>query len=101
MSSSIRIPASPLDLFNHIQGYKGANQEINTITKLSGRIDENLLRKALKLAINEDPILGCRLVEDNPIPYWELILASVIEESENLLQRKDRLCNVIQEVQPF
>jgi NRPS condensation-like uncharacterized protein len=42
------------------------------LLSLEGRIDENRLRKAVRLSLDAEPILGCRMVERGGRPVWEL-----------------------------
>lgn len=43
----------------------------NCVISLSGRIDESRLRRAIRLAMDAEPILGCRFAEHPFRPYWQ------------------------------
>ncbi len=44
---------------------------INFVVALGGRVDESRLRRAVRLAMDAEPILGCRFVEHGGRPYWQ------------------------------
>lgn len=69
---TVRIPAGAQDITNHIYGYFGYNHQVHCVLELDGQVEEGILKKALRLAIQREPILGCRLVEDPQQSYWEL-----------------------------
>lgn len=61
------------DLFNSIaQGYN-SNSIMQYIIKLKGKIDFNLLEKAVKLSFYTEPVLGCRFIKNADTPLWESI----------------------------
>lgn len=62
----------------------------NFVLKLSGRIDETRLRKAIRLMMDAEPILGCQFVNHWFRPYWrrredldELPLCHVVQGEED------------------
>ncbi len=58
------------DLANHL-GRRVADQQIRCIVRLAGRVDLARLSRACRLAVEAEPILGCRLVVEADNPYWE------------------------------
>ena len=68
--SSDVIPADVHDIYNYIARYDMANYQIQAIMKLEGRLDFNKLKKAVRLSIDAEPILGCRFVKKSR-PYWK------------------------------
>ncbi|MBC9784690.1 hypothetical protein H1S01_09220 [Heliobacterium chlorum] len=71
VQAPLRMPASASDLFNYISRYIGCNHQIHCILKVNGFIDVTLLRRCLALAIEAEPVLGCRFIEQNPLSFWE------------------------------
>ena len=63
-------PAQPQDLLS-LLGRRVANQQLNSLMHLDGSLDADRLRSALRLTLDGQPVLGCRLVEDPRRPYWE------------------------------
>ncbi|WP_371372781.1 condensation domain-containing protein [Sporomusa aerivorans] len=68
--NAICLPANAQDLFNHLSGYLGCNHEIHCVLTLNGQLDFALLKKAARLLLNAEPVLGCRLVENQREAYW-------------------------------
>lgn len=66
-----KIVASKQDWANYIGYYWNANRQIQIIAEFDGEIDINCLKNAVRLSISDEPILGCRFVEDEFVPYWE------------------------------
>jgi NRPS condensation-like uncharacterized protein len=59
------------DSYNYLASKEFADQQLCLILKLSGRVDENLFVKAMLLSLDQEPILGTRLVLDSGSPFWE------------------------------
>ena len=58
------------------------------VLKLSGQVDENSFEKAMRLNLDQEPVLGSRLVENDGNPYWErredlehITISSLVEDS--------------------
>lgn len=86
MKQSKRYPVVPQDIFNYLVGKYSANSQLSCVLRLTGRIDERLFEQALRISLEVEPILGCRLIEDDKTAYWErrddlsqLPLCSVVE----------------------
>jgi NRPS condensation-like uncharacterized protein len=64
-----RLPAVAQDRM--IYGCRfGQQQHANFVLAFGGRLDEQRLRKAIRLAMDAEPVFGCRYVP-GPKPYWE------------------------------
>ena len=59
------------DTFNYLAGKYGGNSNLSCVIQLNGKINEEILNQAVRLSLDEEPILGCRLIEDDNIPFWE------------------------------
>lgn len=70
-SDSIDIlPASRHDIRNYLARNCMANYYVQAIMRLDGRLDFDKLTRAVRLSVDVEPVLGCRLVEDNT-KYWK------------------------------
>lgn len=65
-------PVVAQDSFNYLIGKYLANSQISCIIRLKGRINEIILKQAVRLSLDVEPILGCRLIENDNNPVWEL-----------------------------
>lgn len=82
------LPANGHDICNYFARHDMTNYQIQTVLKFDGRINFDKLVRAVRLSIDEEPVLGCRFMEDDP-PYWKRLhyideakLCSM-EETEN------------------
>lgn len=64
------IPAYAHDYGNYVARYGLGNFQIQVIIKLDGKLDYDKLSWAVRLCVDEEPVLGCRFVEHNP-PYFK------------------------------
>lgn len=84
-------PANGHDIYNYVARYNMANLQIQAIMKLNGRLDFDKLKQAVRLSIIEEPVLGCRFIEDRK-PYWkpldniDMINFCTLEEAEDMDQ---------------
>jgi len=65
-----RFPTTPLDQYLYISLMFHDGQQ-RTIIKFAGQIDAERMTRAMRLAFDAEPILGCRFVEHPWRPYWE------------------------------
>lgn len=83
------MPAFAHDFGNYVARYGMGNFQIQAVLKLDGRIDFDKLVKAVRLSVDEEPVLGCRFIEHAP-PYWKRmkdidnIMFCSIEETDNV-----------------
>src|SRR2546426_793897 len=66
-----RLAATFADILKYAFRPTAGNCVGNCVLTLSGRIDEFRLRRAIRLAMDVEPILGCRFVPHGLRPYWE------------------------------
>jgi NRPS condensation-like uncharacterized protein len=66
------LPAYAHDYGNYAARYGMGNFQIQVVMKLDSRLDFEKLSKAVRLSVDEEPVLGCRFVEHDP-PYWKRI----------------------------
>jgi len=79
------MPAFGHDIGNYVARYGMGSYQIQVVMKLNGRLDFDKLSKAVKLTTDEQPVLGCRFVVDDP-PYWKRI--------ENI--QESMLCSLVE-----
>lgn len=65
-----RFPATVQDLFNYL-GRMWHDGQIRCVVRLSGHLDTERMVQAVRLTLDAEPVLGCRLVERRWRPYWE------------------------------
>lgn len=69
-------PTTGQDLFNSIaQGYN-SNAVMQYVLRLKGKIDFELLKKAVEFSLYMEPVLECRFVKNASQPRWESIRGS-------------------------
>jgi len=66
-----RLAVTTQDAYNYSASKVFADQQLCMVVKLSGRLDENVLTKAILLSVDFEPVLGCRFVENHGNPFWE------------------------------
>ncbi len=59
-----------ISLINNIARFGLANFQIQLVMQLDGTIDFDKLDRAVRLSVDQEPVFGCRLVENHP-PYWK------------------------------
>lgn len=64
------MPAYGHDTANYAARYGMGNYQIQAVLKMDGRLDYDKLKKAVRLSVDAEPVLGCRFVEHEP-PYWK------------------------------
>jgi len=83
------IKANAHDICNYVARYYMANSQIQAIMKLDGKLDFDRLAKAVRLSVEAEPVLGCRLVKRSK-PYWkrcdnfENVKFCFFEETDNV-----------------
>lgn len=83
------MPAFAHDYGNYVARYGMGNFQIQAVLKLDGRIDFDRLVRAVRLSVDQEPVLGCRFIEHAP-PYWKRlkdidnIMFCSMEESDNV-----------------
>ena len=65
-----RIRASANDNLNYLLR-SGTDQQINFIFHLNGHINAERMKKAVRLTMDAEPILGCKYVINRRRVYWE------------------------------
>lgn len=63
-------PANGHDIYNYVARFGAANYQIQAVLQLDGLLDPDKLKQAVRLAVDTEPVFGCRFVEADP-PYWK------------------------------
>lgn len=50
---------------------KFGDQQIHAVLDFNGHFDEQRIKKAVRLMLESEPVLGCRFIEHPKKPYWE------------------------------
>jgi NRPS condensation-like uncharacterized protein len=66
-----RIDVNAQDAYNYAASKFFADQQLCIVLKLNGKIDESVFAKSVRLTLDLEPILGCRLVNNGGSIYWE------------------------------
>ncbi len=87
-ANSNLFPASSQDKMNYITRLN-ADQQMHVVITFRSQIDERRLAKALRLAMEREPVLGCRFVEQGNRVGWvrrsdldQLVLLQVAETDD-------------------
>jgi NRPS condensation-like uncharacterized protein len=65
-----RFPATVQDLFNYL-GRLWHDGQIRCVVRFAGQVDAGRMAQAVRLTLDAEPVLGCRLVERPWRPYWQ------------------------------
>lgn len=89
------LPANGHDIYNYVARYGIANFHLQAVMKLKGRLNFDILSRAVRLSVDAEPVLGCRFIEHDP-PYWkslsniDTIEFCTLEETTNLEEAVQR-----------
>jgi NRPS condensation-like uncharacterized protein len=59
---------------------KVSDQQIRAVIKFDGQLDPEILKKAVMLSLDIEPVLRCRFVERDPHPRWERLAKLEIDD---------------------
>lgn len=65
------IPATGFDKICYLLGYGHYNMQIQAIISFDQPLDMDVLKKAVRLSLDAEPVLQCRFIEDDKQPYWQ------------------------------
>jgi NRPS condensation-like uncharacterized protein len=63
----VRFPFVAQDTFNYLAGKYGGNSNLSCVMQLNGKVNEEILNQAVRLSLDEEPILGCHLIEEDTL----------------------------------
>ncbi len=82
-----RLPPRTEDIALHTMARLSVPQ-IHGVIELEGALDSDRLRRALRLLLDAEPVLGCRFVPRWLFPYWQRLAPAELDAAE-LLQETD------------
>jgi NRPS condensation-like uncharacterized protein len=65
------LPVNGHDRYNYLVKYAGSNTQLQAVVLFDRNLDEDILKKAVRLSLDAEPVLGCRFIEDEKQPYWQ------------------------------
>lgn len=75
-----RLPARTEDLVLHMMAVLSVPQ-IHGVLDFEGPLDGDRLRRALRLLLDAEPVLGCRFVPRFVFPYWQRLAPEELEQA--------------------
>lgn len=63
--------ANGQDWANYIGHFWNVNMQIQIILEFEDMLDINCMKQAVRLSVDAEPILGCKFVEKEHLPFWE------------------------------
>lgn len=65
------LPVNGHDRYNYLVKYAGSNTQLQAVVLFDRNLDEDIMKKAVRLSLDAEPVLGCRFIEDEKRPYWQ------------------------------
>lgn len=66
-----KFPANGQDIFNYIAKYGTSNTLIQAVIEFDKWLDVDMLKRAVRLSLDAEPVLGCRFIEEEQSAYWQ------------------------------
>lgn len=65
------IPATVIDRTGYLLKYGYYNMQIQMVVTFAQYLDTDVLKKAVRLSLDAEPVLRCQFIEDDKQPYWQ------------------------------
>jgi len=65
------MPATVVDRIGYLLKYGYYNMQIQAVITFDQHLDTDVLKKAVRLSLDAEPILRCQFIEDDKQPYWQ------------------------------
>jgi len=65
------MPATVVDRIGYVLKYGYYNMQIQAVITFDQHLDTDVLKKAVRLSLDAEPILRCQFIEDDKQPYWQ------------------------------
>ncbi len=65
------IPATVVDRIGYLLKYGYYNMQIQMVITFAQHLDTDVLKKAVRLSLDAEPILRCQFIENDKQPYWQ------------------------------
>ncbi len=67
----IEQPVTGLDRINYLFKYGASNIQIQAVIAFDQDLDTDVLKKAVRLSLDAEPVLQCQFIENDKQPYWQ------------------------------
>lgn len=64
-------PVTGLDRVNYLFKFGASNIQIQAVIAFDQDLDTDVLKKAVRLSLDAEPILRCQFIENDKQPYWQ------------------------------
>ncbi len=64
-------PVTGLDRINYLFKYGASNIQIQAVIAFDQDLDTDVLKKAVRLSLDSEPVLRCQFIENDKQPYWQ------------------------------
>jgi len=64
-------PVTGLDRINYLYKYGHSNIQIQAVITFDQHLDADVLKKAVRLSLDAEPILRCQFIENDKQAYWQ------------------------------
>ncbi len=71
MNTPDKFKVTAQDAYNYAASKFFADQQLCMVLKLNGELNMNAFAEAVRLTLDLEPVLGCRLVENDGMPFWK------------------------------
>ena len=65
------IPVTGIDRISYLLKYGYYNMQIQAVITFDQHLDTDVLKKAVRLSLDAEPILRCQFIENDKQPYWQ------------------------------
>lgn len=66
-----RIPVTGFDRICYLLKYGNYNMQIQAVITFHKHLDTDVLKKAVRLSLDAEPVLRCQFIENDKQPYWQ------------------------------
>jgi len=64
-------PVTGIDRISYLLKYGHYNMQIQAVITFDQHLDTDVLKKAVRLSLDAEPVLRCRFIENDKQPYWQ------------------------------
>ncbi len=65
------LPVTGFDRICYLLGYGYYNMQIQAVITFDQHLDTDVLKKAVRLSLDAEPVLRCQFIESDKQPYWQ------------------------------
>ena len=71
MKTPLHAPVPGQDIWNYLGGKYFSQPQLTCVLRLDGRLNWDKLTRAVRLSLDSEPVLGCRIRDTGPQAVWE------------------------------